>query len=537
MSHEVQLYYPEAPLGSFSVRLHGQASSNPDTFEDFDCTLPTTNRQLSSSGRALFFVRDIVDVDVRRSDASLVESRVFGVRAEAVAVQSVSFDGTLDNGGSGPEGLVFLKEILKSVLHSFGARNFLVRETGTNTDLRLKDALAAVRSVNNRVFNVKQPPFNAVGDGVTLDDAAVQGAYAALVANGGGSLYFPAGTYLVSQTLATGTVGLTILGDGMDASRIKSTNGVAAITISGSGAAKAVGLRDIAVETTSLTADLVNADAIGSSILFCRFVGPSGGNNPIRWRSDGVIAFNRLFTSTTGTTGKVDITDAPYNPQDIQIANNLFNGPTAAAPHINVAGLVQLIVSGNVFNGETNNYIVINSSIQSGADITVTGNSVSFPISSQDFIEVQAACQVMESGNILQSSSSAAFCNPINTTSVLSSGITSKSLQPKRDLGTGAALTPIFGVKLNTFTANANFTLNAPMLSNGATPANPFAGAEMYTQIHNSTGGAITVTLNTAYHGANTNIAAGTTRVYRWVYSLGGTVTGWIQQGAVQDVT
>src|SRR4030095_4824244 len=49
---------------------------------------------------------------------------------------------------------------------------------------------------NNSYLNVKQAPYNAVGDGVTDDYVAIN--QALLDAAGGIGVYFPKGTYLVS---------------------------------------------------------------------------------------------------------------------------------------------------------------------------------------------------------------------------------------------------------------------------------------------------------------------------------------------------
>lgn len=51
------------------------------------------------------------------------------------------------------------------------------------------------------VFNVRAPQFGAVGTGLVDDGPAARAAYAALVANGGGTLVFPGGgTYLLDTT-------------------------------------------------------------------------------------------------------------------------------------------------------------------------------------------------------------------------------------------------------------------------------------------------------------------------------------------------
>jgi hypothetical protein len=65
----------------------------------------------------------------------------------------------------------------------------------------------------NNVFNVAQAPYNADKTGAVSCNTAVANAYAAAVAAGGGTVYFPAGTYLVTSTLSFNS-NVNILGDG-----------------------------------------------------------------------------------------------------------------------------------------------------------------------------------------------------------------------------------------------------------------------------------------------------------------------------------
>jgi polygalacturonase len=61
-------------------------------------------------------------------------------------------------------------------------------------------------------YSVKD--YGAVGDGVADDTASIQGAIDACDAAGGGVVYVPAGTYLVSQLTMTGTANVQIQGTG-----------------------------------------------------------------------------------------------------------------------------------------------------------------------------------------------------------------------------------------------------------------------------------------------------------------------------------
>jgi hypothetical protein len=55
-------------------------------------------------------------------------------------------------------------------------------------------------AVSGAVFNVKDPVYGAVGDGVTDDGPAIQLALTAANAAGGGKVYLPAGTYRKTKT-------------------------------------------------------------------------------------------------------------------------------------------------------------------------------------------------------------------------------------------------------------------------------------------------------------------------------------------------
>lgn len=73
-------------------------------------------------------------------------------------------------------------------------------------------------------INVTAAPYNAAGNGSTDDTAAVQAAFNAAATAGGATIYFPAGTYVLSSqltfTFAATLQGIRILGDGAEASHL-----------------------------------------------------------------------------------------------------------------------------------------------------------------------------------------------------------------------------------------------------------------------------------------------------------------------------
>lgn len=79
----------------------------------------------------------------------------------------------------------------------------------SSTDVQA--ALAEVDTKQQERVSVKD--FGAVGDGSTDDTVAIQAAIDSVEAQGGGTVHFPEGTYIVSDTLTIDNNGVFLLGD------------------------------------------------------------------------------------------------------------------------------------------------------------------------------------------------------------------------------------------------------------------------------------------------------------------------------------
>src|SRR5262245_20897951 len=69
-------------------------------------------------------------------------------------------------------------------------------------------------------YNVQSAPYEARGDGTTDDTRAIQEAIEAANRAGGGTVYFPAGTYAITRTLTLYSR-IYLVGAGVDATHIQ----------------------------------------------------------------------------------------------------------------------------------------------------------------------------------------------------------------------------------------------------------------------------------------------------------------------------
>lgn len=193
------------------------------------------------------------------------------------------------------------------------------------TDPALGDALVGFRQSNSagnlagavgktvhqkfqEMVSVKD--FGAVGDGVTDDTAAIQAAINAVAANGGGSIFFPEGTYLLSSELTITTAGITLFG----------ANRLSSILQQNTTSAKIL----------NITANFTNV----SSLSFIYTITPIAGGTAIYCAGSYCTFDDFLIRSSyigmhyqTGVAGKItnfDILDYEVNGILIESLNDIF---------------------------------------------------------------------------------------------------------------------------------------------------------------------------------------------------------------------
>jgi hypothetical protein len=529
MGHLVRLSYPEAPSGTFDVRRHGTAAG-ATIFSDWECQVPDTGRALNSSGRKTFYVSELVDITVTNASGVAVETFTEGARGDLVGVNSLSWTGTLANGSQGAGGHIALNGILDALRASFGANDGYVRETGQTTDRLLKDALRDIRSANFPWFNVKSSPYSATGNGVADDTNAIQAAITAAAAAGGGVVYLPTGTYLVTAGLSITHAAVSLMGDGKGVSILKYSPAAGyAVTVNTSGTTTTGSMSDLAIQLVNAGGLAVQlAAAPEFAIRSCRFVGTNNQPGIISIATGSFSIIDCVFSvpHTTADRGSIEI--APTLGMIGTFAHNRFiasvTGSNASALRFTGgnAGLgVPITIDTNSCSASMANFITL----AAWGSYVVTGNIM--PTVMIRVVTNGEGAVIYDTGNF-----GSATLSPAVTLTGPGAGAIGGVTSSSRDYSfahvSGTSLTPLAYIKDNTIDATGNITINA-------TATGMYDGAELVLRMRNTTGGAITVTWNAAYLGATAaaggNIAAGQTRVIRFIRRENGASPGWRYAG------
>lgn len=213
-----------AENGSATFVLRGTASSAASVlYNDFEQTAqPGTNIiTLDSHGAAEVYCTAYVDVTLKTSGGATLRTVTVGNAASTTEVVSDSFTGTAYTGSpTAASQPITAAAILDKWNNSAGALDWKVLVGGVATNLS-----SAFSAIGGLFFNVKDPAYNAVGDGVTDDTTAINLAITAAAAAGGGIVFFPATTSFYKFTsLSISAVNITLMGTGANSSLLRTAD-------------------------------------------------------------------------------------------------------------------------------------------------------------------------------------------------------------------------------------------------------------------------------------------------------------------------
>jgi hypothetical protein len=261
------------------------------------------------------------------------------------------------------------------------------------------NAGGTLNSVSN-VINVKDDAYGAKGDGSTNDTTAIQAAINA--ATSGQTVYFPAGTYMVSASLTFPNDGIHLLGSGKEATIIKKSANCNLIDISGTATGtsnhrKHCSIKEMTLHGNNLTGKLLrvyysnlhlfdslrfyanNDMAVESAEFwdsyftncFWEFCGDTAGTNPVVYLKNSAAASG--FGTSTDSTNAIWFLNCHWepfyagalwidslngnvnNPNDIYLVNCkmetslLMGTPLIIAPTVVNCHVVNLYVYGGGF--------------------------------------------------------------------------------------------------------------------------------------------------------------------------------------------
>lgn len=184
------------------------------------------------------------------------------------------------------------------------------------------------------LYNVKAPAYGATGNGSTNDSGAIQAALDAAIAAGGGIVYFPRGTYILSSTIT-----------------IDNSTNNEPIIFQGQGSEGNNMARGSVIKTTS------------AGVLF-EFVGTAGINRDVSFRD---LAFLNTGTVNRTTSSVTAITN------DVTLPYSSLSGTFQVGEKVQVG-------SGNTYatiksdNGSSS-MVITNTTGQCASSVTITGQT------------------------------------------------------------------------------------------------------------------------------------------------------------------
>lgn len=362
----------------------GTTATQVTVFSDEDglaaITQPVT---LDAGGRATVFTMTPCRVEVQDADGVtvLATDRTNTVTAAEVEIENLGATGTdLTTGAQVAGGRTDLDAFITSLYASFGAPDGQVLVNGVPTNVG--DAVAGTTAV---WFNVTASPYNADSTGVLDSTSGIQAAINACEENGGGTVYFPAGTYKLDSSVASGLAitssQVRLLGDGPSASTIVAyqTGGYAlAVTgasltvqdlgIATSGSGRTVSIA--AADTHFLHCGITIANASGGIAfstgaarpLFsqCGILNSStGASFAIASGTPSTLVTGGALTFTSNSAGAqiTSATSCDFRMIGVVISNTGSATPQLLSSSLNIGMLIGCVLSGTMTIGSPSLYV------------------------------------------------------------------------------------------------------------------------------------------------------------------------------------
>jgi len=296
------------PNASGKLWAYIPGTTSPRTlYADSDAATPLTQPvTLNAAGKATAYLTSSADLRIETSTGATLDSFNYGSRDGLVEVVSDAFTGTLPSGSQGAGGSTDLATALLALGMSLGTGNggvdgkFHGRYGTVSTNVW--EELEAIW------FNVKR--FGAIGDGLHDDTLNIQAALNATAAAGGGTVYLPPGTYVVSSALLLTASGVSVVGAGRTTTIIKNTSaGGDCLSVSGSD----VAIDSIGISATGSTGAGIVLAASVARLTFTTFsvTGHRKGISGSAGSNVDCLFFNGLITTDLNINGScISLTSA-----------------------------------------------------------------------------------------------------------------------------------------------------------------------------------------------------------------------------------
>lgn len=504
--------------GSAEFYVRG-TSTTATVYSDANLTAAATTHTLDSNGGIVRYVNASVDVIVRNSANSQVRAFTWEDYAANIEVRNAGWTGVTTGGGSGAGGRTNLDVILSSLYTSLGALDGKVL-LSTGASANIKDVIAST----GVFFNVQAPSYGALGNGTNDDTAEITAACNAARDAGGGIVYFPEGTYIVTSAINPGA-GVMLLGAGRNASIIqtavnnafqvqqndctimnlgftKDTTGRAGAHI-GHNTLVLTGLSIVNCKFTGANFPAVSLCATAARIVNCEFnVTEAGGGvvtSAVTSSTGCVIDMvgNRVLVTSVHTGTLIGVDNAAHRANFTGGSISYVQAGNPASSIFTFGGAGKGILSSALIDIATGGGTVV----LGGTDTVTVGLQVN--ASGGTFSLTAAGVAGMEAGSRL----------PSGTTIAVPS--LSRMLRTVHQTINGVAVTidPAFGCNEVTQSGGAAFAFNTSAPTTGV-------AAYMTITYKNSSGGAITPTFDSNFKtGTIDSVANGNTTVYFFLWS------------------